>query len=360
MLFCFSHLEEEKVIIVMKHGASQAQVEHVVSKIEELGYKSHLSHGEERTIIGVIGDDRPIDSGKFEPIQGVEKILPVLKPFKIASREMHPLDSLVKIDGLTVGGNAIVIMAGPCSVEDRHQLLEAAHAVRESGATILRGGAFKPRTSPYSFQGLGERGLRLLAEARLETGLKVITEAMSPEQVPLVAKYADIIQLGARSMQNFELLRAAGEAGLPVLLKRGLMATIEEWLMAAEYLLSVGNERVILCERGIRSFEHYTRNTTDINAIPVVKQLSHLPVVLDPSHSTGKWEYVSAVARAGVAAGADGLLVEVHPRPEEALSDGAQSLRPDRFAAMVSQVREVARAVGRELLEAEWSSKTPA
>ena len=238
--------------------------------------------------------------------------------------------------------------------------METAHAVKESGATILRGGAFKPRTSPYSFQGLGEQGLELLAEARLETGLKVITEAMSPEQVPLVAKYADIIQLGARNMQNYELLRAAGRAGLPVLLKRGLMATIEEWLMSAEYLLSVGNEQIILCERGIRSLEHYTRNTTDINAIPVVRELSHLPVILDPSHSTGKWEYVTAVARAAVAAGADGLIIEVHPHPEEALSDGAQSLRPERFAELVGQVREVARAVGRDLIEPEWTSKTPA
>jgi 3-deoxy-7-phosphoheptulonate synthase len=273
---------------------------------------------------------------------------------------MHPQDSLVGVDGLTIGGQEIVIMAGPCSVEDRLQLLETAHAVKEAGAAVLRGGAFKPRTSPYSFQGLGERGLRLLAEARQETGLRVVSEAMSPAQVPLVAEYADIIQIGARNMQNYELLRAAGEIGRPVLLKRGLMATIEEWLMSAEYLLSVGNERVILCERGIRSIERYTRNTTDINAIPVVKQLSHLPVVLDPSHSTGKWEYVAAVARAAVAAGADGLLVEVHPHPEQALSDGVQSLRPERFAAMVTQVRQVARAVGREVLEVEWTSKTPA
>ncbi|MFQ5943234.1 MAG: 3-deoxy-7-phosphoheptulonate synthase [Anaerolineales bacterium] len=348
------------MIIVMKHGSTEKQIEQVVAKVERLGYKTHLSIGQERTIVGVIGDGRPIDPGNFEPIEGVEKVLPVLKPFKLASREMHPLDTLVNIDGLSVGGNEIVIMAGPCSVENRDQLLETAHAVRETGATILRGGAYKPRTSPYSFQGLGEPGLKLLAEARLQTGLKVVTEAMSPEQVPLVAGYADIIQIGARNMQNYELLRAAGNSGRPVLLKRGLMATIEEWLMSAEYLLSVGNERVILCERGIRSLESYTRNTTDINAIPVVKELSHLPVILDPSHSTGKWEYVSPVGRAGVAAGADGLIVEVHPRPDEALSDGAQSLRPDRFADLVQQVREVARAVGRNLLEVEWSSKTPA
>jgi len=328
--------------------------------VEGLGYEAHLSAGQERTIVGVIGDDRPIDPGNFQPIQGVENVLSILKPFKLASREMHPMDTVVDVDGLLIGGNELVIMAGPCSVENRDQLLETAHAVKESGATILRGGAFKPRSSPYSFQGLGEEGLELLAEARHETGLKIITEAMSPEQVPVVAKYADIIQLGARNMQNYELLRAAGRAGLPVLLKRGLMATIEEWLMSAEYLLSVGNERIILCERGIRSFESYTRNTTDINAIPVVHELSHLPVILDPSHSTGKWEYVTAVARAGVAAGADGLIIEVHPNPEEALSDGAQSLRPERFAELVGQVREVARAVGRELIEPEWTSKTPA
>ncbi len=348
------------MIIVMKQGASKLQIENVVSRIEDLGYEGRLIEGEERTIIGVVGDDRPIDPGKFGSIDGVDKILPVLKPFKLASREMHPLDTLVNVDGLTVGGNEIVIMAGPCSVEDHDQLLETAHAVKASGATILRGGAFKPRTSPYSFQGLGERGLQLLAQARLETGLKVVTEAMSPEQVPLVAEYADIIQLGARNMQNYELIRAAGEAGVPVLLKRGLSATIEEWLMSAEYLLSFGNDRVILCERGIRSFESYTRNTTDINSIPVAKALTHLPVILDPSHSTGKWEYVSAVARAGIAAGADGLIVEVHPRPDEALSDGAQSLRPERFVDMVQGVRAVGRAVGREILELEWSSQTAA
>ena len=346
------------MIIIMKNGATQDQIDSVVSKVKQLGYTTHLSEGEERTLVGVIGDDRPIDPGNFAPMEGVERVLPILKPFKLASREMHPMDTVVHIDGLAIGGNEIVIMAGPCSVEDRDQMLETAHAVKRSGATFLRGGAFKPRTSPYSFQGLGEDGLKLLAEARLETGLKVVTEAMSPEQIPLVADYADIIQLGARNMQNYELLRAAGRSGKPVLLKRGLMATVEEWLMSAEYLLSVGNERVILCERGIRSFESYTRNTTDINAIPVVKELSHLPVILDPSHSTGKWVYVSAVARAGVAAGADGLLVEVHPRPDEALSDGAQSLRPERFTDLVGQVRDVARAVGRELLEVEWSSRT--
>jgi 3-deoxy-7-phosphoheptulonate synthase len=310
------------MIIVMKNGATQVQIEHVTLVVERLGYKTHLIKGEERSVVGVIGDDRPIDPGNFETIEGVEKVLPVLKPFKLASREMHPLDTVVNIDGLMIGGNEVVIMAGPCSVESRDQLMKTAHTIQEAGATILRGGAFKPRSSPYSFQGLGEQGLELLAEARLETGLKVVTEAMSPEQVLLVAQYADIIQLGARNMQNYELLRAAGKSG--------------------------------------RSIERYTRNTTDINAIPVVRELSHLPVILDPSHSTGKWRYVSAVARAGVAAGADGLIVEVHPKPEEALSDGAQSLRPERFADLVEEVREVARAVGRKLVEVQWSSKTPA
>ncbi len=345
------------MIIVMKHQATADQISNVVERVERLGYRTHLSAGEERTIIGVIGDDRPIDHGQFEPLDGVDQILPVLRPFKLASRDMHPTDTLVQVNGLEIGGSALVIMAGPCSVESREQLLETAHAVRESGATVLRGGAYKPRTSPYSFQGLGEAGLELLAEARAATGLAIITEAMSPEQVPLVAEYADIIQIGSRNMHNSELLRAVGDSGRPTLLKRGLMATIEEWLMAAEYLLARGNGQVILCERGIRSFEPYTRNTTDINAVPVVKRLSHLPIILDPSHSTGKWDYVTAIARAGVAAGADGLIVEVHPRPEEALSDGAQSLKPDRFRQLVHEVRKVATAVDRNILEPEWTSK---
>ncbi len=345
------------MIIVMKHRATSDQISNVVERVERLGYRAHVSMGEERTIIGVIGDDRPIDPGQFEPLEGVDKTLPVLRPFKLASRDMHPMDTLVHANGVEVGGSAIVVMAGPCSVESRGQLLETAHAVRESGATVLRGGAYKPRSSPYSFQGLGVAGLELLAEAREATGLAVITEALSPEQVPLVAEYADIIQIGSRNMHNSELLRAVGDSGCPALLKRGMMATIEEWLMAAEYLLSRGNGQVILCERGIRSFEPYTRNTTDINAIPVVKRLSHLPIILDPSHSTGKWGYVTAIARAGIAAGADGLIVEVHPRPEEALSDGAQSLKPGRFRQLMQEVKKVAQAIDREILEPEWTSK---
>jgi 3-deoxy-7-phosphoheptulonate synthase len=335
------------MIIVMRHDASAKQIAAVVSRVEARGLRVNISRGEERTLIGVIGDDRPIDGTQFEALDGVEKTVPILKPFKLASREMHPPDTLVPLDGMKVGGPQIAIIAGPCSVESREQLLETAFAVKEAGAVALRGGAYKPRTSPYSFQGMGEKGLELLAEAREATGLPIVTEAMSPEQVTLVARYADVIQIGARNMQNYSLLNCVGESGRTVLLKRGMMATIEELLMSAEYILAQGNSRVILCERGIRTFEKYTRNTTDINAVPVLKQMTHLPVILDPSHSTGKWEYVTAVARSAIAAGADGLIVEVHAHPEEALSDGGQSLRPEKFAELVRQVRRVAEAVGR-------------
>jgi 3-deoxy-7-phosphoheptulonate synthase len=336
------------MIIVMKSRASTQQVSAVVKRIEALGYRAHLSQGEETTIIGVIGDDRPIDRTQFEVLDGVEKTVPILKPFKLASRDMRPADTLIPLNNLQVGGPQIVIIAGPCSVESRSQILEAAHAVKEAGATALRGGAFKPRTSPYSFQGMGEEGLQLLAEAREATGLPVVTEAMSPEQILLVEKYADVIQIGARNMQNYTLLNAVGESRKPVLLKRGMMSTIEELLMSAEYILAKGNTQVMLCERGIRTFEKYTRNTTDINAVPVLKQMTHLPVILDPSHGTGKWEYVSAIAKAGVAAGADGLIVEVHPNPAEAMSDGAQSLKPEKFAQLVRDIRRVAEAVDRK------------
>ena len=335
------------MIIVMKNGATEKQVTSIVSRVESLGYKAHLSQGEERTIIGVIGDDRPIDRGQFELLDGVEKCVPILRPFKIASRDMHPLDTILDIRGIKVGGPQIVIMAGPCAVESRSQILEIAHAVKEAGAHMLRGGAYKPRTSPYSFQGLGEEGLELLAEAREATGLPIVTEVMSPEKVDLVKSYADVLQIGARNIQNYALLHAVGEAKHPVLLKRGMMSTIEELLMSAEYILSHGNNQVMLCERGIRTFEKYTRNTTDINAVPVLKQMTHLPVIIDPSHGTGKWEYVTPVARAGIAAGADGLIIEVHPRPEEAASDGAQSLKPEKFAQMVRQVKRIAEAIDR-------------
>jgi len=337
------------MMIIMRADATPEQISQVVARVEAVGLRAHLSHGQERTLIGAIGDDRTVDKDHFAVLPGVDRVVPILRPYKLASREFSPENTVFPLDGVSIGGQDIVLIAGPCSVESRSQLLEIAQAVREAGAHALRGGAYKPRTSPYAFQGLGEEGLELLAEAREVTGLPIVTEVMSPEMVPLVAKYADVLQIGARNMQNFALLHAAGESQHPVLLKRGMSATVEELLMAAEYILSHGNRRVILCERGIRTFENATRNTTDINAIPVIKSLSHLPVILDPSHSTGKWEYVLPIARAAIAAGADGLIVEVHPHPEEALSDGGQSLKPERFVELIDQVRRIARAIGRDV-----------
>jgi 3-deoxy-7-phosphoheptulonate synthase len=337
------------MIIVMRMGAAEEQIQTVVDRVEELGFQAHLSEGEERTIIGVIGDERPVDPTLFELMDGVERTVPILQPFKLASRDFKKEDTVVPINGIIIGGERVAVMAGPCAVESEEQLLATARAVKAAGATILRGGAFKPRTSPYSFQGLGEKGLEFLALAREKTGLGIVTEVIAPEQVPLVAEYADILQIGARNMQNYALLHAVGEAKKPVLLKRGMMSTLEELLMSAEYILSHDNYRVILCERGIRTFERYTRNTLDINAVPVLKSLTHLPVIVDPSHGTGKWELVGAVSRAAVAAGADGLIIEVHPHPERALSDGAQSLKPDKFAQLMVELRRVASAVGRTL-----------
>ncbi len=339
--------EEDNVIIVMKHNATDEEINMVVEHIQSLGYNAHLSQGEERTIIGVIGDERPIEPEHFNLFPGVERTVRILQPFKLASRDFHPDDSLVRINGTSVGGRQVIIMAGPCSVESREQLMETAAAVKEAGAHVLRGGAFKPRTSPYAFQGLGLKALELLREARDAYHLPIITEVMSPQEVTLVAQYSDILQVGARNMQNFALLHAVGEMQKPVLLKRGMMSTIEELLMAAEYILTHGNTRVILCERGIRTFEPATRNTFDINAIPLLKSLTHLPVIADPSHGTGKWELVAPVGRAAVAAGADGLMVEVHQDPSRALSDGGQSLKPENFAKMVIQVRSIAEAIGR-------------
>lgn len=346
-------------IIIMQAHATDEEKAAVVKRVEDKGLNVHLSEGDERTIIGLIGNTRVIDREVIERMSGVDRVVPVLKPFKLAGRDFHPKDTVFKIGEHAVGGSGLLLMAGPCSVESRSQIIETAHAVKEAGAHVLRGGAFKPRTSPYSFQGLGEEGLRYLAEAREETGLPVVTEVMEPELVPLVADYADVLQIGARNMQNYPLLHAAGESHHPVLLKRGMSSLMEEWLMCAEYILSHGNNRVMLCERGIRTFETYTRNTFDINAIPVVKQLSHLPVIADPSHATGKWEYVSAAARAAVAAGADGLIIEVHPRPEEALSDGGQSLKPERFAELVRQMRAIALAVQREIPLSKNGSRKP-
>jgi 3-deoxy-7-phosphoheptulonate synthase len=331
----------------MERGASPAQIQHVADRVGEMGFRAHLSTGEERTIIGVIGDERPVSENVFRLMDGVEKVVRILKPFKLASRDFHPHDTVVPINGKSIGDNEVVFMAGPCAVESRDQILEIAHGVKEAGVDILRGGAFKPRTSPYSFQGLGETGLELLAQAKEETGLAIITEVMAPEQVPLVASVADILQIGTRNMQNYNLLHAVGESGKPVMLKRGMMSTMEELLMSAEYILSHGNYRVILCERGIRTFETYTRNTLDISAVPVLKQMTHLPVVIDPSHASGNWEWVEPLTLAGVAAGADGVIVEVHPHPDKALSDGAQSLRLERFHEMVNRTRAVAQAVGR-------------
>jgi 3-deoxy-7-phosphoheptulonate synthase len=335
------------MMIIMNIGASEEQIQTVLNRVEANGFKVHVSHGEERTIIGVLGSEPFKIHEQLVYLPGVDRIVPISRPYKIASRELVAQNTVFPLDGVQVGGDQVLIFAGPCAVESRTQLMETAQAVKEAGAQALRGGAYKPRTSPYSFQGLGEEGLELLAEARELTGLPVITEVMAPEMVPLVARYSDVLQIGARNMQNYPLLHAVGESQHPVLLKRGIAATIDELLMAAEYILSHGNRRVMLCERGIRTFETATRNTTDINAIPVLKALTHLPVILDPSHSTGHAEYVIPVARAGIAAGADGLIVEVHCHPEEALSDGGQSLKPEQFAQMVHQVRQIAQAVGR-------------
>ncbi|HET6444998.1 MAG TPA: 3-deoxy-7-phosphoheptulonate synthase [candidate division Zixibacteria bacterium] len=338
------------VIVIMKSQARMREISAVIARIEDLGYEVHLSEGDGRTIIGLIGDGQAVDTGQIERMTGVERCVPIIQPFKLASRDFKPDGTTFPIGDHIVGGKEIILMAGPCSVENRTQLLETAHACKEAGAHVLRGGAYKPRSSPYSFQGLGVKGLELLAEAREQTGMPIITEVMEPGLVPVVCEYADILQIGARNMQNYALLHAVGESQHPVLLKRGMSSLMEEWLMSAEYVLSHGNKRVMMCERGIRTFEHYTRNTFDINAIPVIKHLSHLPIIADPSHATGSWEYVSAAARASVAAGADGLLVEVHYRPEEALSDGAQSLKPERFAKLVTEMKAIAEAVDREIL----------
>ena len=337
------------MIVVMKPNATEEEIANVAAHIRAEGCETHLSAGKEHTIIGVIGNGRPINRDRLGRMPGVDRTVLIQRPFKLAGRAFHPQDTVFPIDGVDIGGERLIVMAGPCAVESREQLLTTAKVVKGAGAHVLRGGAYKPRTSPYSFQGLGEEGLQLLALAREETGLPVVTEVMAPELVPLVAQYADILQVGARNMQNYALLHAVGEARHPVMLKRGMMATVEELLMAAEYILSHGNERVILCERGIRTFETYTRNTIDINAVPLLRQLSHLPVIVDPSHGTGKWELVAPVARAAVAAGADGLMIEVHPNPADALSDGAQSLKPKRFETLMESIDAIAAAVGRTL-----------
>ncbi|MGD0153684.1 MAG: 3-deoxy-7-phosphoheptulonate synthase [Thermacetogeniaceae bacterium] len=335
------------MIIVMGASASEKEVEAMRARLTREGFSVHLSQGVSRTIIGVIGDRTRALMLSLEAMPGVEKVIPILNPFKLASRDFQPEDTTIQVGPHLIGGKVVHLIAGPCAVESREQLLETAFAVKEAGATMLRGGAYKPRTSPYSFQGLEEKGLEILAEARERTGLLVTTEVMDTKFVPLVSQYADILQIGARNMQNFFLLREVAKTDKPVLLKRGPSATIEEWLMAAEYIIAGGNNRVIMCERGIRTFENYTRNTLDLSAVAVIKRLSHLPVIVDPSHGTGKWWLVQPMARAAIAAGADGLMVEVHPSPGEALSDGQQSLTPENFRSLVAGVRELTRAVGR-------------
>ncbi len=337
------------MIVVMKTSCSQGEIEGVVARIQQLGLKPHVSQGVERTIIGVLGQVFPELHDTLQLLPGVEEIIPVSKPYKLASREFHPQDTIVKVNDLAIGGDEIVIIAGPCAVESEEQLLAIAREVKANGASILRGGAFKPRTSPYHFRGLGIKGLKMLAKAREETGMPIITEVMTPKDVELVASYADILQIGARNMQNFTLLDEVGKTRKPAMLKRGLSATIQEWLLAAEYILAQGNEQLILCERGIRTFETSTRYTMDISAIPVIKRVSHLPIIADPSHATGKWYLVAPLALAAIAAGADGLMIEVHPSPDLALSDGAQSLTFDNFRQFMSQLIPVVQATGRKL-----------
>jgi len=337
------------MIIVLRPDATKQQLNHLVVKIKSMGLKPWISKGVERTIVGVIGEEDILRAKPLEVFPGVEKVLSILKPYKLASRDFKKEGTVVDVGGVKIGGKKLVVMAGPCSVENKKLLIEIAKKVRKAGATVLRGGAFKPRTSPYAFQGLGEEGLKYLAEARRETGLKIVTELMDVRDTALVCKYADIIQIGARNMQNFNLLREVGKTRKPVLLKRGMSNTIKEFLMSAEYVLSEGNFNVILCERGIRTFEDATRFTLDINAVPVVKSLSHLPIIVDPSHATGKWGIVGAASKAAVAAGADGLIIEVHPNPEEAFSDGEQSLYPENFAKLMVELRKVAASVGREI-----------
>lgn len=330
------------MVIVMKPDATDSQVRHVVSRIEAAGLSTCLSRGQSRILVGVVGDKRLIVTLPVEALPGVEKVLPVTDSFKLASRQFHPADTVIDVDGVKVGGGGLVVMAGPCAVESRDQLLTAAEIAREGGADFLRGGAYKPRTSPYSFQGLERLGLEYLAEAREKTGLKIVTEVVDVTSVGLVAEYADILQIGARNMQNFRLLQTVGQAGKPVLLKRGIAATISEWLHAAEYILSEGNYQVILCERGIRTFEEYTRNTLDLSAVGAIKELSHLPIIVDPSHGTGRRGLVRPMSLAAVAAGADGLMVEMHPNPAVALSDGPQSLDPEQYGELMRAVTALA------------------
>ncbi len=339
-------------IIVLRPGVTAKELRHIVKKLESKGFKANISKGTQRTVIGVIGDTSKIteeESNAFEAMPGVEKVHRIIQPFKLASRDFKAENTLIKIGENIIGGKKIHIIAGPCAIENMPTLLKIAQVVKKAGATFIRGGAFKPRTSPYSFQGLGEEGMKILAEAKAKTGLPVVTELMDPRDIDVILKYSDVIQIGTRNMQNFRLLQEVGSHSKPILLKRGLSATIKELLMAAEYIMAQGNNKVILCERGIRTFETATRNTLDLSAVPVLKRLSHLPVIVDPSHGVGKWDLVAPMAKAAIAAGADGLVIEVHTNPEDALSDGEQSLRPEKFYTLMKELKAVAKAVGRKI-----------
>jgi 3-deoxy-7-phosphoheptulonate synthase len=337
------------MIIVLRPESTEAQIQHILERIAELGLKPHVSRGELRTIIGVIGDEGKLQVEPLSAIPGVEQVLPILKPFKLASREFHPADTVIEVGPVKVGGGHLAMIAGPCAVESLEVLDEIAGRVKAAGANILRGGAFKPRTSPYSFQGLGEKGLQILRDVGDRHGMPVVTEVMDPRQVELVNRYADMFQIGARNMQNFDLLKEVGQTRKPVLLKRGMSATVKDLLMSAEYVLSGGNQRVVLCERGVRSFEDSTRNMLDLSAVPNVKGQSHLPIIADPSHATGRPDLIPAMARAAVAAGADGVHIEVHSCPEKALSDGAQALRPEQYATLMKELRRLAEVVGKAI-----------
>jgi 3-deoxy-7-phosphoheptulonate synthase len=349
-LVTFSHRSRKTMLVVMSHNATSSEIDGVVEMIREMGYEAAPIPGRQRTAVGLVGNDGNVDSSRLEALPGVMQVIHVTQPYKQVSREWREEPTVVELpNGTRIGDREVAVMAGPCSVESRDQILGIARRLRDAGATILRGGAFKPRSSPYSFQGLGVAGLELLAEAREETGMAIVTEAVDPEGVDIVAEYADIVQIGARNMQNFSLLRRAGRAGKPVLLKRGMAATVKDLLLSAEYVLAEGNPHVILCERGVRGFDTHTRNLLDLTAIPVVKSLSHLPIIADPSHGTGLRAKVIPMGRAAVAAGADGLMIEVHPDPEHALSDGAQSLFPEQFEELMVQIGVIARAIGRDL-----------
>jgi 3-deoxy-7-phosphoheptulonate synthase len=346
------------MIVVMKSDCGEGEINGVLERLSQEGFNGHLSKGVERTVIGVVGQTYPELKEMLELLPGVDEVVPISKPYKLSSREFQPQDTEIKVGGVTIGGEGLVVMAGPCAVESEEQVLQTARAVKAAGASILRGGAFKPSTSPYSFRGLGEEGLKILAQARQETGLPIITEVLTPHDVELVSRYADILQVGTRNMQNFILLDEVGKTRMPVMLKRGMSATIQEWLLSAEYILSQGNRQVMLCERGIRTFETYTRNTMDLSAIPIIEKLSHLPIIADPSHGTGKWYLVAPMALAAVAAGADGLMIEVHPAPDYALKDGAQSLTFDNFQRLMAQVIAVAASVGRRIGGSELTKMT--